>query len=308
MFASKQDFVEISQYIRTLHGGSQPILVQASDGLLYVAKFANNLQGVNLLFNESAGTELYRACGLVVPSWKPLLVTDSFLDRNPDCWMQTTEGQRRPNSGLCFGSRFVGAEGVDLFEILPETSYKRIRNRASFWLAWLIDICALHSDNRQAVFMRDSEGVLDAYFVDNGHLFGGPKGEHRVHFQASRYLDPSIYPYVSFEQLQGLRQFGLCLDVDVLWHTIQRLPDDWKTVSALNCFEQCLIRLSTPKLLQNIAETMVQAQREFIEREESRRQNGRKPPLSVLRTGIQAAELEYRLGAYRAGYSACAYG
>ena len=86
----------VKQYIRNLRGGSQPILARASDGLLYVVKFNNNLQGANLPFNESAGTELYRGCGLAVPSWRPLLVSDAFLDRNPDCWMHTPEGRLRP--------------------------------------------------------------------------------------------------------------------------------------------------------------------------------------------------------------------
>jgi len=103
-----KDFVSLTGYIRSLRGGSQPILAQASDGHTYVVKFANNLQGPNLLFNESAGSELYRACGLAVPEWRPLEVSEDFLDENHDCWMQTPEGQLRPASGLCYGSRFLG--------------------------------------------------------------------------------------------------------------------------------------------------------------------------------------------------------
>jgi hypothetical protein len=124
-----KDFARVTRYICNLHGGSQPILAQACDGLLYVVKFANNLQGFNLPFNECIGTELYHACGLAVPSWRPLLVTDSFLDQNPDCWMQAQHGRLRPNSGLCFGSRFLGGNGIRVLEILSETSFKRVRNR-----------------------------------------------------------------------------------------------------------------------------------------------------------------------------------
>src|ERR1039457_415092 len=119
MPALERSFSRVTRYIRNFHGGSQPILAQASDGLQYVVKFNNNLQGPNVPFNESVGSELYRACGLAVPSWKPLLVSDTFLDQNPDCWMQTPEGRLRPASGLCFGSRFLGAEGTRLLEILP---------------------------------------------------------------------------------------------------------------------------------------------------------------------------------------------
>jgi hypothetical protein len=87
-----------AKFVCNLRGGSQPILVEASDGLLYVAKFTDNLQGPNLPFNESIGSELYRACGLAVPLWKPLLVTDDFLDQNPGCWLQTAAGRLRPDS------------------------------------------------------------------------------------------------------------------------------------------------------------------------------------------------------------------
>ena len=306
MTASEKNFAVVTRYIRTLHGGSQPILAQASDGRLYVVKFTNNLQGANLPFNESVGTELYRACGLPVPSWKPLLVTDSFIDQYPDCWMQTPGGRLRPDPGLCFGSRFLGGDGIRLLEILPGTSFKRVHNRKSFWLAWLIDICAGHADNRQAIFLEDGAGSLDAYFVDQGHLFGGPKGELRRHFLASRYLDPRIYQSISSQQFLNLQKAARCLDVDQLWQRIQALPDDWKTKSAIDRFEQCLCRLSTPNLIQNIVDTMVEAQRQANEREEIKQPSEQKPRVSVLRPRIQTAGLEHRLVANRANRLACA--
>ena len=191
----------ITQFCRTLRGGSQPILAFASDGHRYVVKFTNNLQGPNLPFNESAGSELYRACGLASPSWKILTVTNAFLDRNPGCWMQTQNGPLRPLAGPAFGSRFLGAPETPLLEVLPGSSFSRVRNHQSFWLAWLIDICANHVDNRQAVFQQDGEGWLNAFFVDHGHLFGGPNGEMRRRFEASRYLDSRIYRNVSSTQL-----------------------------------------------------------------------------------------------------------
>jgi hypothetical protein len=305
MSASGQ-IVVVTRHIQNLHGGSQPILAQASDGLLYVVKFTNNLQGANLPFNESIGSELYCACGLPVPSWKPLLVTSSFIDRNPDCWMQTPDGYLRPSSGLCFGSRFLGGDGIRLLEILPGTSFKPVRNRKSFWLAWLIDICAGHADNRQAIFLEDAMCGLEAFFVDQGHLFGGPKGEQRPRFLASRYLDPRIYPNVSSKELLNFQKVARCLDVDKLWKRIQALPDDWKTKSAIDRFAQCLCRLSTPNLLRNILDTMVEAQRQANEREEIKKPSGRKPKVPVLRPRIQVAGLEHRLLANRASRLACA--
>lgn len=257
MNALGKDSAFVTRYVRNLRGGSQPILAQASDGQLYVIKFANNLQGPNLLFNESAGSELYRACGLPVPEWTPLWISDSFLDRNPDCWMQTEEGRLRPASGLCLGSRFLGEDGKRLFEILPGPMFKRVRNQVSFWLAWLIDVCAEHVDNRQAIFIEDAEGWLDAYFVDHGHLFGGPNAELKRHFSSSRYLDQRIYGQVSSETLLGFQNILHALDADTLRKRIEAIPAEWSHASAREGFERCLQRLKTPSLLLQVVETIV---------------------------------------------------
>jgi hypothetical protein len=279
-------------FFRNLRGGSQPILVQASDGLPYVVKFNNNLQGENLPFNESVGSELYRACGLEGPSWKPLLITDDFIDKNRACWMETQTGRLRPDSGLCFSSRYLGLDGIRLLEILPGSSLKRVRNRDSFWLAWLVDICASHADNRQAVFVEKSAGRLEAFFIDHGHLFGGPRGELQRKVQASRYLDPRIYKKVSSLHLLNLKKFVLGLDVEQLWRQIRTMPEEWKTTSALGGFAQCLNSLSTSTILQNIIDSMM----DFVQTAEKSKyekpQFIRKSPVSILYPRVQESELE----------------
>src|SRR5208337_2570535 len=125
-----------------------------------------------------------------------------------------------------------------------------------FWLAWLIDICAQHADNRQAVFQQDEAGGIHARFVDHGHLFGGPKGGTRPHFLASRYLDPRIYQRVSSHHLLEIQKVAQRVDAEWLWERVEALPDEWKTASALKGFAECLNRLSQPGLVQNILDTM----------------------------------------------------
>ena len=285
----------VTHYVRNMRGGSQSILAQAGDGFLYVVKFNNNPQGANLPFNESAGTELYRAFGLSVPSWKPLMVTDNFLDRNPDCWMQTAGGRLRPDSGFCFGTRFLGGDGVRLLEILPGASFKRVRNHQDFWLAWMIDVCARHSDNRQAIFRETAEDGLTAFFFDHGHLFGGPKSELQPHFMESRYLDSRIYQNVSSQYLLDLRTVVRSLNSEQLWKRVQALPSQWKTASALDAFEQSLNRLSTPILVQGILESMVDADERNNGFERNKSQDGTSSSVSVLFPGIQATGLGGRL-------------
>lgn len=291
MPVSRKSYPFVTHFIRNLRGGSQPILARAGDGLLYVCKFNNNLQGPNLAFNEATGNELYRAFGLTVPSWTPLRVTDLFVDRNPDCWIQTPDGRRRPDSGLCYGTRFLGGDGVRLLEVLPGSGFKRVRNHQQFWLAWLIDISARHADNRQAIFRDCTQQGLIAYFIDNGHLFGGPKGEQAAHFMMSRYLDPRIYQNVSSQYLLNLKKMAEALDVDLLWKRVQSLPKEWETKSALENFEQCLKHLSTPILVQGVLEAMADAHERTNGSEPGKAQTGRNSSVSVLFPGIQAAGL-----------------
>ena len=287
----------VQRHIRDLRGGTQAVLAEASDGHLYVVKFNNNLQGANLPFNESAGTELYRALGLPTPAWMPLLVTDSFLDANPACRVQRSEDSVRPNAGLCFASRYLGEGGDRLLEILPGGSFKRVNNHANFWLAWLVDICAGHTDNRQAIFMEDKTGWLNAVFLDHGHMFGGPEGDEQRHFLASRYLDPRVYQELTPQAFNEFRSTIQCLDTEKLWHVIHGAPEEWKTESALAAVTQCLNHLSDAALLRNVLDTMLDAQHQVIQRERrSQVAQKRKATASVLRAGVPASGVKPGLG------------
>ena len=300
------DSASLLGFVRKLHGGSQPILAQASDGVDYVVKFVNNPQGQNLLFNEAMGSELFRACGLAVPKWKPLLVSDAFLDQNPGCWMESPTGHLRPAPGLCYGSRFLGGPETQLLEILPGSSFGRVCNRNAFWFAWLIDICADHADNRQAIFVEDALKTLHATFVDHGHMFGGSKGEQYKPFIASRYLDKRIYPDVVWEQLRNFQEVVGSLDVDLLWQRAQHLPEEWTELSALHRFGECLDRLATPSFLQQTLVTMVGITGNDNQPRCTDTAEGRKQPVPVLPSGVQPA-ISGRLATSRAVcFPACA--
>jgi len=215
---------------------------------------------------------LYYACGLNAPAWRQILLTDSFLDRNPESWIETKTGRERPPAGLCFGCAYLGTEGVQPFEVLPETSYARIRNRESFWMAWLVDICAEHTDNRQALFVKEEDGFA-AHFVDSGNLFGGVTGDQQAHFTASRYLDPAIYPYVPTRRLQSLERKLEEIDADGLWRKACALPDQWRSATAFNGLGRCLQRLANHALVQNLLDTIVESV--------MRTRGGKIPPSSV---------------------------
>jgi hypothetical protein len=256
-------FPWVRRFIRILNGGSRPILAEASDGLFYVVKFANNPQGPSVLFNEAMGAALYREFGLPVPEWTPLRVANSFFDQNPVCRNETWDGRCHRTSGLCFGSRFVGGDGIRLKEILPKCDFRKVKNLQDFWLAWLLDACADHVDNRQAIFRQEEDGQLTAFFVDSGHMFGGANNDlHCKPFAVSHYWDYRIYPFpavcsiLDFPIMQTHRAVG-SLRAEYLWNQMKNLPDEWVSTQALEAYANCMNLLANPELLQTLYESMV---------------------------------------------------
>ena len=247
------DLVCLTRFIRLLRGGSQPILAEATDGALYVVKFATNLQGPNLLFNEAAGTELYRACRLPVAEWKPLFVSDKFIDENRCCWLETAKSLVRRASGVAFGSRYLGGDGSRLFEIIPGSYIDRVKNLNDFWLAWLLDVCADHADNRQVVFREEDRAELKGIFIDHGHMFGGPgkAGAVGPPVRTSRHLEGRLYPKITKEDIPALSSIVGRLDLELLFERIQAMPDEWKTELGLRNLARCFDRLSNSCLVRD---------------------------------------------------------
>ena len=231
-------------FICKLRGGSQPILVEGANGLLYVLKFNDNQQGPQVPFNEVAGAEIFRAFRLPVAEWEPLLVTGSFLDANPDCWPLIESEPCRPQAGLCFAARFLGAPVRPLLEVLPGSSLSRIRNRSSFWLAWLLDVCCDHADNRQAIFSADSEGWLHAFFVDSGHLLRGAHGDRKPNIWSSRYLDRRIYEDISRKDATIFRRTIEGFNAERTRARILAMPQDWISPLAVRALSGSLDRLA----------------------------------------------------------------
>ena len=237
------------EFVRKLRGGSQPILVKASDGFLYVVKFQNSLQGPNILFNEAVGTELFRRSDLLVPEWRVNRVSREFITSNPDCWMETEHGLQRPKAGLCFGSRIVNKESDSAFETLAGTSFSRINNRKSFWTARILDVMGDNADNCQAIFLEGAAQGIDAYFIDHGHLFGGAHGTSSPQFRASEYLDARIYTDACQQDIDKVTTTIQNIDFKKLDRVIRGLPACWKKASAISGFERFRRRITDKKQL-----------------------------------------------------------
>lgn len=256
MHKQRNGLVSATRFMRKLRGGSQPILIGASDGKQYVVKFANNLQGPNVLCNEVLGTEIYRAIGLPSPAWKPIAVTERFIEENPASWFEGPSGRIRPEAGQCFGSELIGNATSSLFEILPGPYWGRVSNRLDFWLAWVVDLCAEHWDNRQAVFLEDC-GVLYAIFIDHGHMFGGPYGSRTTPLSGPRHLDRRAYGKLDRQAQLQLHLFWADINADELFQKSMMVPDKWATDAAVRNFVTCIEKLSRADTWRHSLEAMV---------------------------------------------------
>ena len=253
------------QFVGSLPGRSRPILVKAINGVSYVVKFPDNSREPNALFNEAAGIELYRTFRLHVSCWERLLLTKEFLDQNPNC-METPDGHIRPEPGLCLGIRHLVDSAHSLVENLPPSSFERIRNRTSFWLAWLIDICCGRSDPREALFLEDGNGRLDAHFVDFESQFGKfdleielwkKDTKRRTDLFASQYSDRRIYPSLSLTEARKLQWALQTFDLEDLHSRVRRIPREWWAPSTAVSYMGALSDLRNRKLVKSIVKTFL---------------------------------------------------
>ena len=280
--------LETTHFFRKLRGYSQSILVQASDNGFYAIKFLQNSQSPKLLFNESMGCELYKECGLPVPTWAPIHFTESFLDHNPQCWPTIDSRPLRPEPGLHFGSKFVGMNSRNAFDILPGAYFTRIVNRLDFWLAWIVDCCASHSDSRQAVFVETDADQFHATFIDFGYMFSEPKRALAPLSYGNRYLDWRVYSSLKAAGLKNLSMAARSLNNQRIWRNASSLPDEWKSVSALRGLSYALHNLGSARYVEDLIDCLIQTIASKTKLVEDGACDGKKHPDYTPRAGVSA--------------------
>lgn len=223
--------IHAKHLIRRMHGGSQSALIRGDDEELYIVKFSNNQQGPNLLANEMLGSEFLRLVGLPTPEWKAISITDEFLKSNPDVHFECATGRGRPiKSGIHFGSHFVGSKVAgQIYDFLPSSFCRRIANPSDFLGIYIFDVWANHHDHRQAIYAEDSESsAINAHFIDNGHLFGGPYWSQEEKYGAAMCLDQNLYTTLWQENTinEWISHFEKSLS-RVIGRTVKQVPDSW---------------------------------------------------------------------------------
>jgi len=220
-------------------------MVRANDGHFYVVKSISSVDRNNGLFNEVAGYKIFRRIGLPVPEWRPMLITQSFLDETQALRERDGAIGKRLEPGVWFASRFAGRSDDTVFEVLPGSWIAQVKKRTNFWLAWIADICAAHTDNRQAVFARGGDGTVVTYFIDHDNLLGGRTGCEEPHFRASRYLDGRVYDRLTDDRISAILASTTEMNVDGLWREMRDIPQEWQSSMAFHALGSCLERLAS---------------------------------------------------------------
>ena len=96
--------VTLTKHIRVLRGGSQPHLMQANDGNLYVVKFQGNPQGTRVLANEMLAAMLAEGLGLPMPTTE---VVELPPELSEGLFFEIPSGRQPILPGLHLGSRLV---------------------------------------------------------------------------------------------------------------------------------------------------------------------------------------------------------
>jgi hypothetical protein len=243
--------VHASQFIRKMRGGSQPALIRCSNGRLYVVKFLDNQQGLNVLANEVMGHELLRTFGFPTPAWKAIYISRQFIAENPALSFETPMGSSPVRSGLHFGSEFLAGETTQIFEWLPSALSHRVVNSNDFCGIHLFDIWANHCDNRQCLFTTEDDGIsFRAVFIDNGHLFGGPNWNRTRRRHESLSLDKHFHTLKwSAEVMESWISNFERSHSSLLVSAIQQVPKFWYSGDINSIVKSSLQRLAQFRVL-----------------------------------------------------------
>jgi hypothetical protein len=225
---------EVTEVLYKLNGVSQPSLVAAADGNLYVAKF-RGFPGTHGVANEVIGTEVVRRLGLPVPEWRPLSFSREILDRHPELWYRNGNTSIRPESGLHFGSRLLMPERGRVYQVIPRIWWRRVENCADWAALLMIDLWINDCDRRQAVFVPGAgRRGLRAVFIDYDSAFGGRFGNEETTPRMAMTYDLTPYEETWTEKLSR-HWLGAIngLSDDWLAEAVSSVPEGWASSGML---------------------------------------------------------------------------
>lgn len=232
--------VQALRLIRKMRGGAQAHLIEASDRHFYVVKFHNNPQHRRILVNEWIASTFLHYLGIAAPEAAMVEVTDSFLEQNPEVYIQLGRQRLAVSAGWNFGSRFPGDPArTVVYDYLPDALLEKVENLPDFRAVLAFDKWMGNADARQAIFFRArvQDGLAGmaeprlgfvAEMIDNGYVFEGPHWRFGESAIQGLYFRPQVY-----QAVRGLDDFEPWLDrirhfpEEVVDQAVKRIPPAW---------------------------------------------------------------------------------
>jgi hypothetical protein len=241
----------VTTVIRTLRGGSQSRLVQCDDGKLYVLKMHPNPQGPNVLANEALGSTILHGLGFRVPRWAPVTIDLKTIRLFPDLAMQTFDQKNTyPACGIHFGSEYLGGPQYHLFDFMAKRSTRGLRSTSQLLPIYLFDVWASQQDVRQRVYRKVREATLyDMFFIDNGHLFGGPHWRAVANRGCVIWSDDYQPPLIGDPRIEQCLKFFENQIPTLLHRAIGAVPTAWYEDDIFGLYSRLLWRLEAIRML-----------------------------------------------------------
>ena len=201
--------------MRKMRGGCQAHLLETDTGRRYVVKFSNNPQGRRTLLNEWLGHRVTEYLGIRSSGIAVVRCTQSFLDANPDVYIECAGFRARPLPGLHFGSLYPDTpKEVVIYDIFPSKLMGKVLNLGDFVGMLAVDKWLGNADARQAIFhlapddgcqvKRAAEDSTSrrylATMIDFGQIFNG---EHWAFVDSPLlgfYRDPGVYAGMDYQR------------------------------------------------------------------------------------------------------------
>jgi len=178
--------VSAVRHVRMLNGGTQAHLMQASDGRLYAVKFQNNPFSARALASEFLATRLGLWIGLPMPQVEIIEVSD-WLVNHELLRIETDNRLTRCASGRQLAFRYI----PDTQDSLPKRSLHKLLNSQDLVRVLALDKWTANCDNRQAVFVKQSQRGYRVVFIDQHNCFN-----------AGRWTFPNLPYYGTYDQTQ----------------------------------------------------------------------------------------------------------
>jgi hypothetical protein len=101
----------------------------------------------------------------------------------PDLAMHTAKAESIfPTCGIHFASEYLAGPQYDLYDFMPLSYSHKLKDTTQQLAVYVFDIWSSHRDERQRLFQRvRGQRLYDRFFIDNGHLFGGPNWSEFAH-------------------------------------------------------------------------------------------------------------------------------